>query len=307
MLLTKVKRTPDAHISVNPTSDVFTEAAKFNPNLLTVAFAEASARNEQISGGKGASLAYLTQLLAKSNKTANFTVPNGFILTSNAFKSHIKRNKILSDAIRNIEAIAQHRTDASLDDACLELEKLFKQTPIGQEIGQAVEAAYRMLEKNASGELKLAVRSSAIGEDSAELSSAGQNESFLGLSYLDEVLRSIQMCWASLYTVQSVKYRVQNAKPVVTEMATVIQEMVPADCAGVMFTRHPVSNNPSQMLVTANYGLGEVSKFSFKKQRYMKFINNTDETELFSFLICSVRGVRIGRSRYIHSPSLECQ
>lgn len=238
---------------------MFAETAKFNPNLLTVEFTEAGARNEQLSGGKGASLAYLTQLLTESGNANNFTVPNGFILTSNAFKTHIKRNKPLGDAIANIEAIAHHRTGGSLDEACVQLEKLFKQTPIGQEIGQAVEVAYSVLEKHASGELKLAVRSSAVGEDSAELSSAGQNESFLGLSYLDEVLRSIQMCWASLYTVQSVKYRVQNAKPVVTEMATVVQEMVAADCAGVMFTRHPVSNNPSQMLVTANYGLGEVS------------------------------------------------
>lgn len=159
----------------------------------------------------------------------------------------------------NIENIVYRRARGSLDEACMKLDKLFNQIRITQEIANAVAISFHVLEKHSVTELKLAVRSSAIGEDSSELSSAGQNESFLGLSYLDEVLKSIQMCWASLYSVQSVKYRAQNAKPIVTEMATVVQEMVPADCAGVLFTRHPVTNNPNNMLVTANYGLGEVS------------------------------------------------
>lgn len=258
VVLTKVKRTPDAQIYANKTIGI-SENAKINPNLLTVFFNEPSACNEQLSGGKGASLAYLTQLQKQSDKANDFIVPNGFILTSNAFKWHLKQNKILHDAIVNIENIVYRRARGSLDEACMKLDKLFNQVRITQEIADAVAISFHVLEKHSVTELKLAVRSSAIGEDSSELSSAGQNESFLGLSYLDEVLKSIQMCWASLYSVQSVKYRAQNAKPIVTEMATVVQEMVAADCAGVLFTRHPVTNNPNNMLVTANYGLGEVS------------------------------------------------
>lgn len=184
----------------------------------------------------------------------------------------MKQHKVLHDAIVNIENIVHHRTHGSLDEACMRLDKLFNQTRITQEIIDAVAVSFHVLGKHSTAELKLAVRSSAIGEDSTELSSAGQNESFLGLTYLDEVLKSIQMCWASLYTVQSVKYRAQNAKPIITEMATVIQEMVAADCAGVMFTRHPVTNNPKNMLVTANYGLGEVS-FCFLFRIFSIFFN----------------------------------
>lgn len=238
------------------------QIGNYNPKLLTAFFDEPIARNEQMSGGKGASLAFLTQMQKQSDNASKFIVPNGFVLTSNAFKLHIGQNKILRDAIKNIEKIACHRIEGSLDDACMKLDKLFNQIPIIPEVANAVEASfYSLKNQSQTSPFKLAVRSSAIGEDSAELSSAGQNESFLGLGFLDEVLKCIQMCWASLYTVQSVKYRVQNAKPVITEMATVIQEMVAPDCAGVMFTRHPVNSNPSVMLVTANYGLGEVRFF----------------------------------------------
>jgi len=106
-------------------------------------------------------------------------------------------------------------------------------------------------------DLRFAVRSSAIGEDSDDASSAGQNETFLGLRNLTEILDSIKLCWASLFTYQSVEYRRQHIQPVNTEMAVVVQIMVPADCAGVLFTRHPASGDPSKILITANYGLGE--------------------------------------------------
>lgn len=104
---------------------------------------------------------------------------------------------------------------------------------------------------------RFAVRSSAIGEDSDDASSAGQNETFLGLRNLDEVLESVKKCWASLFTYQSVEYRRQHIQPIDVQMAVVVQVMVPADCAGVLFTRHPASGDPSKILITANYGLGE--------------------------------------------------
>ncbi|KAG5860856.1 Phosphoenolpyruvate synthase, partial [Gonioctena quinquepunctata] len=104
-----------------------------------------------------------------------------------------------------------------------------------------------------------AVRSSAIGEDSEELSAAGQNETFLGCQNEEQILKAVTACWASLYTYQSVQYRWQHGLSVVTDMAVVVQKMVPADSAGVLFTCHPSTSNPSQMVVTSNFGIGEVS------------------------------------------------
>lgn len=106
---------------------------------------------------------------------------------------------------------------------------------------------------------RIAVRSSAIGEDSDDASAAGQNATFLGVSSLEETLEAIKKCWASLYTYQSVQYRRQHFQPINAQMAVVVQIMIPSDCAGVLFTYHPMSGDPSKMLLTANFGLGEVS------------------------------------------------
>ena len=69
---------------------------------------------------------------------------------------------------------------------------------------------------------------------------------------------AVRRCCASLYAFQSVEYRRQNGQPVVTGMGVVVQEMAEAEAAGVMFTRDPVSGNPERIVITANYGLGEV-------------------------------------------------
>jgi len=106
-------------------------------------------------------------------------------------------------------------------------------------------------------QFRVAVRSSAIGEDSEGASSAGQNETFLGLNNIEEVYDAVRLCWASLYAFQSVQYRKQHVQPIKNGMAVVIQAMVPAESAGVLFTRHPATGDPSKILITSNYGLGE--------------------------------------------------
>lgn len=106
---------------------------------------------------------------------------------------------------------------------------------------------------------RFAVRSSAVGEDSEDLSSAGQNETFLGCRGKNAIIEAIAKCWGSLFTFQSVEYRRQNGQLIDVPMGVVIQEMVNAESAGVLFSRDPVSGNPGKIVITANYGLGEVS------------------------------------------------
>lgn len=227
---------------------------------LTLFFNEPDAQCEQLCGGKGSSLAYLTQFANNHSTQKNeFIVPQGFILTTDAFDTQLKYNKSIRDAISMIESVAYNRTNGKLELVCEKLKTLFTETPIEMEIVNEIRRAYSILKNNTGSSLKVAVRSSAIGEDSAESSSAGQNETFLGIQNIDQVLIAIQKCWASLFTVQSVTYRIQNIQPINTKMSVVIQTMVAPDCAGVLFTQHPVSNDPSQLLITANYGLGEVS------------------------------------------------
>ena len=90
----------------------------------------------------------------------------------------------------------------------------------------------------------------------------GLLQTFLGCRGEAKILDSVLRCCASLYAFQSVEYRRQNGQPVVTGMGVVVQEMVEAEAAGVMFTRDPVTGSPGRIVITANFGLGEVRHLS---------------------------------------------
>ena len=91
-------------------------------------------------------------------------------------------------------------------------------------------------------------------------------QTFLGCRGEAKILDAVRRCCASLYAFQSVEYRRQNGQPVVTGMGVVVQEMAEAEAAGVMFTRDPVSGNPERIVITANYGLGEVRRRKERSQ-----------------------------------------
>lgn len=107
---------------------------------------------------------------------------------------------------------------------------------------------------------RYAVRSSAVGEDSEETSAAGQNSTYLGVKDANEVVKNVANCWASLFSHRSVEYRRQNGLPIKASMGVCVQTMVDAEAAGVMFTRDPMTGDPSSIVISANYGLGEVQR-----------------------------------------------
>jgi pyruvate,water dikinase len=108
------------------------------------------------------------------------------------------------------------------------------------------------------GDGPVAVRSSATGEDGAEASFAGQQETILGARGLDAVLNAVERCWASLHTERAKAYRAkQGVDEAGLAMAVVVQELVPADVAGVLFTRDPLDPAGRRMLAEASWGLGE--------------------------------------------------
>jgi hypothetical protein len=108
------------------------------------------------------------------------------------------------------------------------------------------------------GDCSVAVRSSATGEDGADASFAGQQETLLGVRGLDAVLTAVEHCWASLHTDRAKAYRAkQGVADDRLAMAVVVQELVPADVAGVLFTRDPTDPLGHRMLVEAAWGLGE--------------------------------------------------
>ncbi|MDB5305799.1 MAG: ppsA [Gemmataceae bacterium] len=123
----------------------------------------------------------------------------------------------------------------------------------GADIGRAVGEAYARL-----GSGPVAVRSSATAEDGADTSFAGQQETFLGVDGAAAVLDAIERCWKSLHTERAVAYRArQGVDDAGLAMAVVVQKLVPAEVAGVLFTRDPLDPAGKQMLAEASWGLGE--------------------------------------------------
>ncbi len=117
----------------------------------------------------------------------------------------------------------------------------------------AVAAAYVAL-----GGGPVAVRSSATAEDGSDASFAGQQETVLGVEGVDALITSIQRCWQSLYTDRAIAYRrSQGIADDGAAMAVVVQALVPADVAGVLFTRDPADPTGTRMSVEASWGLGE--------------------------------------------------
>jgi len=106
--------------------------------------------------------------------------------------------------------------------------------------------------------LAVAVRSSATAEDLPEASFAGQQDTYLNIRGEQAVLEAVKRCWASLWTARAMAYRArQNIAPDEVALAVVIQELVFADAAGVMFTANPVTGRLDELMITAAWGLGE--------------------------------------------------
>lgn len=236
----------------------FDSSISYEKTKLTVRFDNNECQSEDLCGGKGSSLGFLTDLTSQSH--TKFEVPSGFVLTSTAFRLQLKRNYCLDEAIATLENIAYNRVTGSLAEACATVGDLFKSIELDAEIVDAVAMEFEALKGQHDASFRVAIRSSAIGEDGAESSSAGQNATYLGVGSIERVLMCIRDCWASLFTTQSVSYRLQSVQPVRTPMAVVIQRMIPSEAAGVLFTHLPLNNDPNKLLVTGNYGLGEVSR-----------------------------------------------
>ncbi|MGH8966094.1 MAG: PEP/pyruvate-binding domain-containing protein, partial [Actinomycetes bacterium] len=130
---------------------------------------------------------------------------------------------------------------------------LFAAHEVPEEIAEPIRAAYRAL-----GGPAVAVRSSATAEDLPGASFAGQQDTFLDVNGADAVLDAVRRCWASLWTARAIEYRRREGiDPGEVTLAVVVQQLVDADAAGVLFTADPVTGAADRMVVNATWGLGE--------------------------------------------------
>ena len=192
--------------------------------ILNISDKEAASIN--ISGGKGASLARLIQRFPDS-------VPGGFIVTTEFFKRYI------------FPSVSQAKGDVKSAVAGLALP---------DDGVKLIQSAYSGLGDNVS----VAVRSSATAEDLPDASFAGQQDTYLNVSGFDAVTKAVVSCFASLYNQRAVSYRAKNGfDENEVQMAVVVQKMVEAKAAGVMFTADPITSDRFTIAIEAVEGLGE--------------------------------------------------
>jgi pyruvate,water dikinase len=196
-------------------------------------------------GGKGASLGELTR--------AGIAVPPGFIVTTAAFEAALAALDSPGAIRGEIEAM-EGGDLAAVSAATESIRRRFAAAALPADLERAVVAAYREL---AGSNGSVAVRSSATSEDSAEASFAGLQATHLCVQGAEPLIRSLCACWASLYSCESVTYRLRLGLPErQVAMGVVVQRMLESRSSGVMFTRSPVSGDRSVVAIEASLGLG---------------------------------------------------
>ena len=199
------------------------------------------------AGGKGMNLARLW--------AAGFPVPPGFIVGTAAYQLFVAANDFQRE-ILEVAAALDPTDPPSLEAAAAGIREMFTAGRVPDEVAQSIAAAYERLAGDRP--LPVAVRSSATAEDLPGMSFAGQQETYLNVIGATRVVAAVRDCWASLWTARAMGYRARNGiAPGDVALAVVVQVMVPAEAAGVLFTANPVTGRRDEMVIDANFGLGE--------------------------------------------------
>lgn len=212
-------------------------------------FRDLDKHDTPLVGGKGANLGEMTK--------AGFPVPNGFVITINAYDSFLAENNI-AKRIYDILETTDVNDPAQLGSASSRIQKMVINGKLPTDVANEIITSYKKL----SGFMKkalVAVRSSATAEDVGATSFAGQQSSYLNVLGEANLLIKVKECWASLFTARSIFYRVENKiKHESVKIAVVVMKMVESDVSGVMFSIDPVKNDKDKILIEAVWGLGEM-------------------------------------------------
>lgn len=202
-----------------------------------------------IAGGKGANLGELTN--------AGIPVPPGFVITAETYLKFITKTGIVDKINEMLDGLDFNNT-TELNRVADNIKELITTTEIPEDIQRVIIEAYNALCMQVDIEdVVVAVRSSATAEDLPDASFAGQQDTYLNISGIDDVLYNVRKCWASLFEARAIFYRAENdfdhSKVLI---AVVIQQMVNSEKSGVMFTVDP-STGAEEMLIEGAWGLGE--------------------------------------------------
>jgi len=211
-------------------------------------------------GGKNASLGEMISQLAG----AGVRVPGGFATTAQAFRDFLSQDanggKTLAQRIEERLSILNVEDVRALAETGAEIRRWIIDTPFQLRLEQEIRDFYQRLVADSSSEVSFAVRSSATAEDLPDASFAGQQETFLNVVGIENVLEAIKHVFASLYNDRAISYRVHKGF-IHSEVALSagVQRMVRSDigAAGVMFTLDTESGFQDAVFITSSYGLGE--------------------------------------------------
>lgn len=200
------------------------------------------------AGGKGANLSRLMR--------AGFSVPNGFIISTQAYRDFVNANALEEKILHALANVPADNLDA-LERASSSIRHAFNDGTLPQPLADEIVEAYHRLGRFESSNW-VAVRSSATTEDLPGLSFAGQHETFLNVVGDQALLRAIVNCWASLWTARALDYRMRNRMAHDNAaLAVIVQTMVPSESAGVLFTVNPMTGAQTEIVIEAVPGLGE--------------------------------------------------
>jgi pyruvate,water dikinase len=209
-------------------------------------FAELGLADRPQVGGKGGSLGELER--------AGIAVPPGFVVKTAAFEEFLEVLERAAPVRASVTALDPDDLSA-VTEVSRRLRAQVHSMPMPADLTQAIGRAYEKL--TAQQSRAVAVRSSATTEDAADASFAGLQDTYLWVPSLEQTLDKVRSCWGSLYSVESMTYRRRHgfAERDVA-MAVVVQTMVDARTAGVMFTRSPLTGDRSVMAIEGSWGLG---------------------------------------------------
>ncbi|MCU0679710.1 MAG: hypothetical protein MUF50_00130 [Planctomycetes bacterium] len=206
-------------------------------------FKEIDKKSVAIAGGKGASLGEMTK--------AGLAVPPGFVILSHSFDRFLEE----TDLFQSIDS-ELHKTNYndinSVDKTSAIIREMIHEAKMPIDLSKEIVANFKKLKTK-----YVAVRSSATAEDSSVASWAGELETYLNTTD-KRLLENVKRCWSSLFTPRAIFYRKEkDLLETHVSVAVVVQKMVESEVSGIAFTVHPVTQDRTQMIIEAGYGLGE--------------------------------------------------
>lgn len=196
-------------------------------------------------GGKGANLGEMTK--------AGFPVPQGFCVTTEAYRTFIETSKEMSGFYDLLDQVRPDRLE-TIRSLGQRIRKHLKSLSMPEDVKSSILEAWKI-----TGQVQAyAVRSSATAEDLPTASFAGQQDTFLNVLGPEQLLQAVHDCWASLFTDRAISYRAKNGfGHSLVFLSVVVQQMVFPEVSGIMFTADPITGHRKTISIDASFGLGE--------------------------------------------------